>query len=214
MNERTRFMTLKRAFAVCLLLGIAVSPAAAQDIAGGLKGGLYVSTIPDFATAVGETGLDTSSRAVLAIGGFVALPVATQLDIQPELFYTQKGLRFVGSEAFEGDNTVKLAYIELPVLVVYRFAADRTRTGYVLAGPAFAFNTSAKVDGDAGEVDVDDDVRGTEVSLIFGGGYSFGRLLAEARWTEGLTALNEQNQFVLEQDVRNRAFTILFGVRF
>jgi hypothetical protein len=207
-------MTLKRAFAVLLLLGIAVSPAAAQDIVAGLKGGLNVSTIPDFATAVGETGLDTSSRAVLAIGGFVALPVAPQLDIQPELFYTQKGLRFVGSEAFEGDNTVKLTYIEVPVLAVYRFAADRTRTGYVLAGPAFGFNTSAKVDGDAGEVDVDDDVKGTEVSLVFGGGYAFGRLLAEARWTEGLTSLNEQNEFVLEQEVRNRTFTFLVGVRF
>jgi hypothetical protein len=84
----------------------------------------------------------------------------------------------------------------------------------VLAGPAFGFNTSAKVDGDAGEVDVDDDVKGTEVSLVFGGGYAFGRLLAEARWTEGLTSLNEQNEFVLEQEVRNRTFTFLVGVRF
>jgi Outer membrane protein beta-barrel domain len=209
-------MSGKRALTLLLvLLAVGTRPAAAQELTGGLKGGLTIATIPDFATAVGEPGLDTGSRIGLAVGGFVAFPVVEQLDIQPEFFYVQKGLSFDGSAGqFGGDGTVKLDYIEIPVLAVYRFAPDRSRTGYVLFGPAFAFNTTAKVDvGSGDDVDVDDEVKGSEFSLVLGGGVTFGRFLAEARWTEGLTAVNDQS-VLLEEDVRNRAVTILVGVRF
>ena len=208
-------MTLKPALVVVLLLGVGTSPAIAQGTTGGVKGGVNLATIPEIASAVGETDLDTSMRTALAIGGFVAFAVGERFDIQPEVFYVQKGIRFEGSAGpFPGDATVKLDYIEVPVLAVYRFAADRRSTGYLLAGPAFAFNTSARVStsGTDEEPEIDDQVKDSEVSLIFGGGFSFGRLLAEARWTEGLTAINDESAFI--EDVRNRAVTILLGVRF
>jgi Outer membrane protein beta-barrel domain len=211
-------MTLKPALVVVLLLCVGTRPAIAQEITGGVKGGVNLATIPEFGSAVGETDLDTAMRTALAIGGFVAFAAGDRFDIQPEVFYVQKGIRFEGSAGpFPGgDATIKLAYIEIPVLAVYRFASDRSRTGYLLAGPAVAFNTSARIDAAGIDDDLeaaDDEVKDTEVSLIFGGGYSFGRLLVEARWTEGLTAVNDASVLV-EDDVRNRAFTILFGVRF
>ncbi len=209
-------MTVKPALVVVLLLGVGTSPAIAQAITGGVKGGVNLATIPDVASAVGETDLDTTMRTALALGGFVAFAAAERFDIQPEFFYVQKGIRFEDSAGpFPGDATVQLDYIEIPVLAVFRFASDRSRTGYLLAGPAFGFNTRARIDvaGTEGDSEAaDDEVKDTEVSLIFGGGYSFGRLLVEARWTEGLTAINDDVAFV--DDVRNRAFTILVGVRF
>jgi hypothetical protein len=209
-------MTFKPLLAIVLLVCVGIGPAFAQEVAVGVKGGVNLATIPALADAVDEPDLDTTWRTGIALGGFVAFAVGERFDIQPEVLYVQKGIRFEGSMGpFGGESTVELDYIEVPVLAVFRFAADRGSTGYVFGGPAFAFNTGARVStsGIDEEPEIDDMIKDSEFSLVFGGGVSFGRLLAEARWTEGLTAIDDAGT-LLDEEVRNRAVTFLFGVRF
>jgi hypothetical protein len=73
------------------------------------KGGVNLATIPEFASAVGESDLDTTMRTALAIGGFVAFGASERFDVQPEVFYVQKGIRFEGSAGpFPGgDATIR-----------------------------------------------------------------------------------------------------------
>jgi hypothetical protein len=54
-------------------------------------------------------------------------------------------------------------------------------------------------------------VKDSEVSLVLGAGFLAGPFLVEARWTEGLSAVNEDDLFA---DLRNRSIAVLAGVRF
>jgi hypothetical protein len=50
------------------------------------------------------------------------------------------------------------------------------------------------------------------VSLLFGGGIEFARIILEGRYEKGLRRINKSfNDFA---DIKKQSFTILFGLRF
>ncbi|MBP2649039.1 MAG: hypothetical protein H6Q77_2663 [Gemmatimonadetes bacterium] len=189
--------------------------AAAQQIGGGVKGGLSLGDVPKFADEIYEGG-NTSLRAGFAAGGFIAIRFGSGFSVQPEVLYTQKGVKIDFSDgSMSADLRYKADYIDVPVLARYTFG--KGLRGYVFAGPSFDFQLSTKVAASlleqSGEQDVSEDVENFEFAMVFGGGIEVGPLLLEARWSEGLTNLAAD---ATSEDpvIKSRTYLFLVGFRF
>jgi Outer membrane protein beta-barrel domain len=188
--------------------------AAAQSVGGGVKGGVTFGDVPNFLDEIGEPGASTSLRVGYAVGGFVAIRFDGGFSLQPEVLYTQKGVRIDVSEGgFTADLRYKADYVDIPVLARYTFG--KGVRGYVFGGPSFDISMSAKMSvgvfGESDEEDISDEVESFEIALVFGGGIELGPILVEARWSEGLTnvAANDTGT-----SLKTRTILLLGGIRF
>jgi Outer membrane protein beta-barrel domain len=188
------------------------SAATAQEITGGVKGGVNFATLsfdPD-------PEIDSGVRTGIAVGGFVTIPIGGALAIQPEALFSQKGtsLEEAGVSA-----KIKIDYLDVPVLVKYS-TAPSTSTGtsvHFFGGPSIGFKLDASASGSVGgetiDVDIDDDdVESFDFGVVFGAGVQFGRVSIDGRYTFGLTNINNEDPDV--EKVKTRTLAVLAGVRF
>jgi hypothetical protein len=207
---------MKKAVIVVALvvLWLSAANAASQTVfTGGVKGGITFATIP-----AAETELDAklSYRVGGLAGGFVAVEFGGMYAFQPEFLYAMKGVT-LGYEGFSQKDTIELSYFEVPLL----FRISPRTSGKVgfdfFAGPAVSFRLDATFRSEFGDatdgMDLEDQVKGTDVGLVIGGGVHIGKVLIEARWTEGLTDAAEDTS-PDEKAMKNRAFSILLGFKF
>jgi opacity protein-like surface antigen len=186
------------------------SAASAQEAAVGLKAGLNLATA-DF-DLDGEDG-DLDRRAGFVGGLFVVWPASATVALQVEALYSQKGatLDTRGLEA-----TLKLDYLDFPVLV--RAAVGRWSAGsaHVFGGPSIGLRVRAhgesSFDGENEDEDIGDDVERVDFGLTAGAGVEFGRMTVDGRYTWGVTDLNKVSSDAVS--IRNRVFTVMAGVRF
>lgn len=202
-----------RHFRGALVLGalslFAAGPLAAQASIG-LKAGLTASTLS------GDDADGAKTRTGVSGGIFVNLPLSPNFSIQPEALYMSKGADF---DAFDNDEvgSVKLQYIEVPILLKYAFGAGPLRPS-LFAGPSIAFKTSCEIEFEGlGSFDCEDDVdvgavKSTDFGAVAGLGleYDMGgmSLLADARYGFGLTNIDDTGS---DSDVKNRGWTFLAG---
>jgi hypothetical protein len=78
----------------------------------------------------------------LAVGGFVTFALGPTLALQPELLYVMKGVRY---ERETDRLKFNLNYIDLPVLLKYRFATTGSMRPSLFAGPVASALLSAKM---------------------------------------------------------------------
>jgi hypothetical protein len=202
--------------AVCVILLLPVG-AAAQQVGGGVKGGVSLGDVPNFDQLLNFTGVTTSQRIGWAAGGFLMVRWENRFALQPEVLYTQKGVKFDVSEGSESGNVrVKTDFLDVPVLA--RYTVGKGVRGYVFGGPSFDFRMSAKVKtsvvGAGSEEDVSSEVKSFEFALVVGGGVEFGPILLEARWSEGLTDLAKNTTGETGPAIKTRTFLFLAGLRF
>ncbi len=183
----------------CLFAALVASPISAQDISGGGKVGLSVANLSTDA-------FNTSTHRGFAAGGFVAIEINDLLSIQPEVMFVQKGSRF-GEDGQE--VSVNLDYVEVPILVVFTLQTSGHVTPFVYAGPSFGATTSAKAEMDGEEEDLDDEVKGGDVLIVFGGGVDISGFTIEARYEAGVSTIAE-----LGDDTKTSAFMVLAGFSF
>jgi len=188
--------------------------AAAQGVGGGVKGGLTLADIPNSLDAFDEPGVSTSLRVGFAAGGFLSIRFGGGFSIQPEVLFTQKGVKLeVSDGALSGDVKYQADYLDVPVLA--RVTFGKGVRGYLFAGPSFDIKLNAKMKigimGQSEEEDISDDVEDFEFAVVFGGGVEFGPLLLEARWSEGLSNLNTDPA---EPELKSRTILFLVGFRF
>jgi hypothetical protein len=208
-----RRIAMKRIPIGGVLVFLVAGYAEAQKVDFGVKGGLSSATL----NTIGDTsGVDLGHRQGFTVGGFVSFPLNGVLSLQPEVMYVPKGVPITRTDSSE-TVTMRLSYLELPVLLR---VAPRVRGPVrfdVFGGPAFSARLSARVRvegaGSSNEGDIKDDVKSSEVGVAFGGAVYFGRLLAEARYTMGLTSVAVDSAGMTETP-KNRVFGFLFGVRF
>jgi hypothetical protein len=191
--------------------------AAGQQVGGGVKGGLSLGDIPRFADELDVSEGNSSLLIGWAVGGFLAIRFEGGFSLQPEVLYTQKGVKFEVRESGEAFNVkYKGDYLDIPVLARYTFG--KGVRGYVFAGPSFDFKLNAKVTidalGQADDEDLSDEVEPFEFALVFGGGVELGPVLLEARWSEGLTNIAKSDAGEPASDVKTRTYLLLFGFRF
>jgi len=205
-----------RAAALALIVILVCSGTALAD--SGLKAGLASSTM----SISGDAGFmpDLKSVTGFMIGGYLTLPVAGNLSIQPEALYVQKGAKYVESFAGEGvEASMRIDYIEVPVLARLEFPSASALTPIVYAGPYAAFKVSAKNKITAAGYSQEETLEGvksTDFGLAFGGGleYDLGSmvLMLEVRYHLGLSATNDSDEDGVS--LRNRTLEAGIGLGF
>ncbi|GAB3998565.1 porin family protein [Spirosoma daeguense] len=111
----------------------------------GLKGGLNASSL--FYDSQGAT--DKNERIGFHVGAFAQAPIGEFFAIQPELLYMTKGSSATyNTFGFNGRNTFKLNYAELPVLATFKLG----QAVELQAGPyaAYLLNSGINSNGDFG----------------------------------------------------------------
>ena len=204
----------KAAIVVALVVaGLSAASAEGQTVfTGGAKGGITFATLPAAGT---ELDADTGYRMGALAGGFVAVEFGGMYAFQPEFLYAMKGVE-LSYQGYTQKDAIELSYLEIPLL--FRISPRTNgRVGFDLfAGPAVSFRMSAKFRSEFGDqtdgMDLKDEVKTTDFGLVVGGGIHIGKVLIEARWTEGLIDASARDSF--EKDLKNRAFSILVGFKF
>jgi len=189
---------------VCLigLLAFVAAPAfAVENMSAGVKAGYNmanVSTDPDS---------DSDFRSGLALGGYLGVPINEQFSIQPEALFSMKG-----SEAADGSGSLKLNYIEIPVLAKATFLPQSKAHPMLFAGPSLAYNVTAKTALGDSEFDVKDNVSSFDMGLVFGGGLDYPlssgakSIGIDIRYTMGLTNADDTGA---GGEVKNNVLSIM-----
>ncbi len=203
--------------AVLFAASLAVPQASAQNIKLGVKGGVNIATIGGSdADSLG----DTKSKVGLVAGAFAEFMVGDIIGIQPEVLYSQKGVK---SDDLGVDAKIKLDYIEVPVLVKVNVPVEgsKVRPSFFV-GPAIAFKASCKLQGSSGgtsaSIDCEDagaNIKSTDFGATAGGGIAFdvggAEVGVEVRYTLGFTKIDDDPD---PFDIKNRVFSIMGTVGF
>jgi len=193
-----------------LLLGMFVMPGFSQvQFKKGVKGGLNLANLG------GSDVENTDNKTGFSFGVFAALQLANLIYFQPEILYTMKGAKQkfdFGGETI--DVSIKLNYIEIPLLIRLNVPVQGASFApNLFAGPAIAFNLSAKVKaeggGESSEVDIKDDTKSTDFGLIVGVGSAFGPLVLDIRYILGLSSIDDSAE---KADVKNRVISFNAGI--
>ena len=190
------------------LLGVSVDAGAATQCTVGVKGGVGIANLG------GEDAdsFATDSRTGFVGGFFVQADVSKNFGVRLEGLYTMKG----ASDSQSGfDVTVKLDYIEFPILLVAQTPASDAVTLSAFAGPTLGFNVKSEVEvtylGISGTADIED-VAGFEFGLAFGAGASFDMgawsIVLDARYAMGMTTIDDSSD---NADVKNQEWIVMAG---
>ena len=196
-------MRLRVIVVVALVLGIFSVPAFAQ-IETGVKGGVGFASVSSEIDELEE--LLPDSRTGIIFGAFVEVPFTNWFSLVVEGLYNQKGAK--------GEfQTVKYDVFEIPFLLNVPINTNSNIRPFVYGGVAPAFRLSSKVEFESGgEEDLDDELKGSDVSVVFGGGVKFGLFGVEARYNLGVTDVNEES--FSEGSIKSRQFAILGSITF
>lgn len=203
-----------------LFLLLVLPLAASAQPTFGAKAGLSVANLYGFEEADLE-GID--KRPILGFtGGLTAqFPLSPSLAVRPEVLFTQKGTQLSGADddpPTEATQTIRINYVEVPVMVRVSVPVGPFADAGVLVGPSVGFKVSESVTLEQNGVQVNDpDLSGDSVTsfdagLAFGAEYGSGPFAVEARYTAGLLDINDDDDG--EPSIRNGVFSITGAFRF
>jgi hypothetical protein len=180
-------------FAVLALI-VSSLPAAAQGIKFG----------PTFASFSSDA-LDFSTRTGIHGGIFFGGNRDGVVGVQTEINWVRKN-----AQTEPLGIGIRIDYVQIPVLLRLN-AGSSSSSGFVaygIAGPAVEVKVADEVEG----FTLDDAFEGADVSLVFGGGIEFARIILEGRYAKGFRRINDNLSDFAE--IKSQSFTILFGLRF
>jgi Outer membrane protein beta-barrel domain len=210
-----RFRTLASLFIVLAVVLAIPSLSAAQVPATefGVKAGFNISNIKLDAD---DADLTSDGRAGFLFGLWIARDFNPRAGIQVEGLFSQKGAEFATEDGVFEDNqdaSFKLTYVEFPVLARVNFPAGGA-TARVLVGPTFAFHVNETIKSGGVELDGDDvPLKTFEMGFALGGAVDIRRFVIDARYTWGLTDINDSDDSD-DFTVKNNTFSLSFGWRF
>lgn len=165
----------------------------------------------------------------LTLGSYLSyFFIKDQLGLQPEINYSVKGFDVLETDRGQKiSSKYKISYIEIPVLISYRFLLrGRFKPGLVF-GPNFGFAHKVReiqtAFGDTEKRELDDNLKKMDVGLVFGGNirYYLGSIsvILSARYILGLVNISKNimkvaYDFQEVDTIKNRALTISLGVSF
>jgi len=174
----------------------------------GIQGGVNIFTFG------GADASGAKSRTSFFAGASLNLPLSSSVFVQPEALYSGEG----GSFDSAGTTVeIKIAYLQIPVLLGVNLT-PAARTGFrVYAGPAVGLKLSCDVSITSTGVSVSGacasgSVKSTDFGVTGGAGLTFHgprfNVNVDARYTLGLAKVVES------ADVKNRGFSIGAGLSF
>ena len=202
---------------VVVLVFLNAAMVRAQERQFGAKAGVTVSAMR-YQTSSDNPGYH--NRVAASGGGFFVQPIIGVLALQLEGMYLAKGAEIASKDTVDTTGTLKLDYIDVPALARVTFVRARSHSIYAFGGPVPGFRISAKHSTSVGRpirsgetVDIKDAVEFFEFSVLAGIGADIGSHgVLDARYEWGLT--NVIKDVPDEHTARNRAFTVLVGLRF
>jgi hypothetical protein len=183
-------MTMKKLLVLLLVVGFAVQANAQVQVALGLKAGVNISKF-DAEGAENYTGIH---------GGAFALFKLTKIGIQPELLFSQQGMKFKNVTT----ETYKTSYVNIPVMIKLYLVAGLN----IQAGPQFGFLTAADAKADG---DFKDKLKSSDISANIGLGWDlpFG-LMIDARYNLGLSDVSDSPEY---DDLKSRVIQVSVGYK-
>lgn len=207
---------------VCALLMCAGVMAQTEKVKLGVKAGLNVSSL-----TFDENELDSSSKNGFTAGLMAEIPLAKNFSVQPELLYSQQGMKLSYSDP-EVENshyksTIALNYINIPVMLKYYVVKGLS----LQAGPQVGILLKANnkyQDNFLGydnheKMDLKEYSNGIDASVNFGIGYQFvDKLYVDARYNMSYNNVfkdvTANTNYVINSDMKNRIFQITVGYFF
>jgi hypothetical protein len=174
----------------------------------GILGGVNVFTVS------GSDATGAKSRTSFFAGASLTVPLAQRLFVQPEVLYSGEGATYTDTS---GTATLKLAYLEIPVLLGVDFSSGPTSSVRIFAGPAVGFKVSCSAELTSGGITLSGScasgtVKSTDYGVTGGAGFTMHlsrfNLNVDARYTLGLAKI------VSGADVKNQGFSIGAGLSF
>jgi len=159
----------------------------------GLKGGLNVSNLHS------STYNNLDARVSAYGGGLAHIHLSRHIAIQPEIVYSSQGIK---QDAGDGNYTLRLNYINVPVLFQYMIG-----DGFRLeTGPQAGFLVGAKQKSGDITKDVKADYTAGDFSWVLGAGYlTHSGLGFDARYNIGINNINNTSD---PNKLQNRVFQL------
>jgi hypothetical protein len=204
-EKKMRITRIRICLAMVLILISSVSAMAIEISGVGVKAGMNFARL---------SGIDVDQnwkyRMAIVGGAFFTLKFNDVLAIQPEILYSQKGPKWdapLEGVAFVG--TVKLDYLEIPVLVkiFIPVGANAAIRPNLFVGPYMAFKMSARLKYTWGSTSEDrtiDGIKSTDLGYVLGGGLDFvvgkGKITLDVRYGMSFSTIStdstEKNQSI------------------
>jgi opacity protein-like surface antigen len=166
-----------------------------------------------------EPDVTLRAKTLFAAGMVVEVGLSRNLSVQLEPMYLRKGGRIEIRDFFGDDasGSLRLSYVELPVLLKLSRSAGRVRP-YLMLGPSVGYRVDAKIKDEVTgeEEDADEnDIEKWDLGVAVGGGLTVpvGRatVFVESRYTWGLVDLDKEDE---DTKLKNRGVQVLAGVTF
>jgi hypothetical protein len=197
---------------------VAPLEAQAQAAPGESRFGLLAGL--NSATLRGSEDVDEAGRLTSFVIGVYAIQPLGGLSFRPELLYSNKGAEDSFSEDGESAKlALKLAYLEVPLLLQYDAVTSGGLRPHLYAGPTFGYqvgcSASFRSSGFSASADCDDaelETKKFEISGMVGAGLGFGvggrQATVGLRYQHGFTDISSDSK------VQNRVFSIYGSIEF
>ena len=209
---------MKHSTTILLIAVLAATPVlfshAHADVLIGVKGGLTASDWWGKDAGGPDMKLGFLGGVFFTYMTHESFLLFNNFGIQSELLYHRKGVK----EAYMGvDIAWTLDYLEIPFLFKAEIPPTSSiSTGFLLIGPAFAFNISSKMKaeylGESVEEDAGDITSNMDIGLVLGLNVNFDiasiELVLDLRYTLGIMTIDDAG----DAAVRNSALSFMAGV--
>jgi len=161
----------------------------------------------------------------LQLGIFYTHTIFKYFALQPELFYSQRGINFYKTKLYNTSYNLNVSYLEIPILFKYKIPLDWILAPSVLAGPYAALKLSANRTLNIREESSTKSISGVknfDYGLVFAINFEFAELslspMLEIRFNLGLANTMEQpEEFTsLYEDpgsVKLYSFSLVTGIK-
>ncbi|HVS95510.1 MAG TPA: porin family protein [Puia sp.] len=168
--------------ALIIIAGISFATAHAQ-FQFGAKAGVNLTNLSD------AQGYSARTQASFNLGVFFKMPVARGLAVQPELYYSGQGDKFLDGTGGSGADHIN--YFNVPILLKFAHHSGF----YVETGPQFGFLVSAKTTYQDVTTDIKDQINSTDFAWVFGFGYKIpmSPVGIDFRYNAGLSNIANDN---------------------
>lgn len=180
----------------------------------GFAAGVNSSTISG-----NDLGDNVSRRTGFAAGALLVLPVSSNIAIEPEVLYSTKGIESHDSGV---DASLKMNYVQVPLLVRVEVPASGGTKPFLYGGPAISFKASCNVEVSGQGTNIssgcdnlesdNNKLKAVDYGLVAGGGLLFdvgGRKFSiGARYDHSLAKISPSS------DSKHRVISVLATLEF
>lgn len=169
----------------------------------GIKGGVNYSNLKLEDDSLPVTWL-------LGGGGglFMGGNLTPNIGMKVEALYNQRGAK---DDLDGADAKVRLSYIDVPVTFHVGTSMNNGARLFLFTGPQVGYSVKAEIINDLDDTttDNDDAIRDWEFAWTVGAGVAMNRVSLDARYTHGLTNINDLEG----PTVKNQTISVMVGIR-